>query len=447
MATESVGILIEADDQASAKIKQAADAVDSSVKRIKEVGGKAKASTEFIGTLSNSLGGTALGGFAGQLAQLTERVSAFSEVSKAGGAGALAFKAGLVAAAGVVTYKIAESIASWYFEADRWRQAMADAAKEAKNAEAAFDRARSKQFSRDREDISLMADPMDRDRATKDRATQLEKQAKDLQDRIAESRASMAKQKTPEGLAEGQQEVDMLINIQTQLREEASSLRDSVSERTKRIAILKAENAAKEKSESYTRGLREEIYLLKATKEERIALTAAMNAVPEDLNEAESLLRERDALLAKAEAQKKAEAEAEQARAKELAAAERIADIQQREVERLEQRRIEISKGKEAAKAYALETQGIASEEAKKLAAKEAAMDKALADKEKAKQLGNAQTGTTAKEGRLLTRGPAEKGIDLIAKNTAKQVEMLAQVKTAIEKKPAGKQMQLEIVG
>ena len=131
MASESVGILIEADDQASAKLQQVADNADRQVKRIKEVGQKAKASTEFVGTLANQLGGTQLGGFAGQLAQLTERISNFSEVSKAGGAGALAFKAGLVAATAIASYKVGEALSDWAFQTGAWKKELAAAATEA----------------------------------------------------------------------------------------------------------------------------------------------------------------------------------------------------------------------------------------------------------------------------------------------------------------------------
>ena len=83
MATESVKILIEAEDQASAKIAAASKEVENRIKNIKDVGGKAKASTEFLGTLAGALGGSEIAGFASQLGGLTEKVSAFSEVQKA----------------------------------------------------------------------------------------------------------------------------------------------------------------------------------------------------------------------------------------------------------------------------------------------------------------------------------------------------------------------------
>ncbi len=81
MTTASAKVIIDAEDLASKKIADAARNVEKSVKNIKDVGGKAKASTELFGTLATTLGGSQLGGYAGQLAQLTDRVSQFSEVS------------------------------------------------------------------------------------------------------------------------------------------------------------------------------------------------------------------------------------------------------------------------------------------------------------------------------------------------------------------------------
>ncbi len=55
MATASAKVIIDAEDLASKKMADAARNVERSVKNIKDVGGKAKASTEFIGTLANTL--------------------------------------------------------------------------------------------------------------------------------------------------------------------------------------------------------------------------------------------------------------------------------------------------------------------------------------------------------------------------------------------------------
>jgi hypothetical protein len=86
--SESVKILIEAENRASAVIDTTAKDIDNKVKSIKASGEQAKKSTEFFGSIANALGGSEIGAFAGQLSQLTEKTSQFAEVQKLGGAGA-----------------------------------------------------------------------------------------------------------------------------------------------------------------------------------------------------------------------------------------------------------------------------------------------------------------------------------------------------------------------
>ena len=112
MATESVKIKIDAENKASAELRKVAFDADKAAKEIKEVGGKAKASTELVGSLANSLGGTQFGGAAGEVAMLTERISAFSEYRKQGGAGAMAFKGWLgCCRLAVISFKVGK--ANW----------------------------------------------------------------------------------------------------------------------------------------------------------------------------------------------------------------------------------------------------------------------------------------------------------------------------------------------
>lgn len=106
MSTPASTIVIAAEDKASRIVEQTAVNVDKSIRKIKDVSGRAKASTEFIGVLARSLGGSALGAYASELAGMTEKVSQFAEVSKTGAAGAMAFKVGL---AGLVGRLLSES--------------------------------------------------------------------------------------------------------------------------------------------------------------------------------------------------------------------------------------------------------------------------------------------------------------------------------------------------
>lgn len=127
MTTESVKYLIDAEDRATAKIRKTTAEVNKQVSQVKEIGGQSKASTELVGTLATSLGGTGVGAFAGEISMLTERVSAFSEVSKAGGVGALAFKAGLAGAAGVISFKVGKALGDVIFQTEKWNKKLEEA--------------------------------------------------------------------------------------------------------------------------------------------------------------------------------------------------------------------------------------------------------------------------------------------------------------------------------
>ena len=121
MASKSVEIIIAADDQATQKFQQVEKSMRSTSTAFKESASKAKASTEIVGALATVTAGSssALSGFAGELAQVTERLSAFSEVSERGGAGALAFKAGIIAAVGAIGFKLGKALGDAIFQTEK----------------------------------------------------------------------------------------------------------------------------------------------------------------------------------------------------------------------------------------------------------------------------------------------------------------------------------------
>ena len=157
--SESIKILIEAENKASAGIEQAAKDIDNKVKSIKASGEQAKKSTEFFGTIANSLGGTEIGSFASQLAGLTDKTSQFAEVQKLGGAGALAFKAGLIAAVGVIAFQFGQAIGNAIFQTEKWKEKLAEANAEAQKLNATVIQQASARFSDSKSDIELIQDP------------------------------------------------------------------------------------------------------------------------------------------------------------------------------------------------------------------------------------------------------------------------------------------------
>ena len=59
--TEAMKFLITAEDLATAKVRAVTENVENQVKSVKSIGRNAKASTELVGTLAMSLGGTGVG--------------------------------------------------------------------------------------------------------------------------------------------------------------------------------------------------------------------------------------------------------------------------------------------------------------------------------------------------------------------------------------------------
>lgn len=418
---ESVNILIQAEDRATPKIQAAVKSMDSMADRVKDVGGKTKATTELVGTFANSLGGTALGQFAGELAGLTERISAFSEVSKQGGAGALALRAGIYAAAAIVTYKIADGIAEWYFEAAKWRREMEAADKAAQKASQSLAGVRQKAFSQGREDVELVRNPQDREAAAQARAEELDNQAASLEQKIAEQRRKVAQaqqqvdnanplfgnREAESELKAQQQLLDDLSNMQDEYRNEADAMREAHGERAKRIAQIKEENARADRSDQFIQGLKDEVEWLKATEEERRKLDAARNTIAADTGEAERLMKERDALKAKEQDEQKAEQRRQAA-----------IDLEKKENEALKEKEILLNQGAEAARAYRLQQQGLSEEAAKEIAAREALLDKQLEGKNKPKEDQKSTQPSAepiaATQGRLMTRGSGNPNARLI---------------------------------
>lgn len=280
--SESVKILIEAENKASAVIASTAKDIDAKVQAIKASGEQAKKSTEFFGTIANSLGGTELGSYASQLAGLTDKTSQFADVQKLGGAGALAFKAGLVGVVGVLAFQVGNAIGNVVFETERWTEELKKSQSESDKLLAKMIELKDFNFGRDTEEISLIRDPKERAEATAAQLAKIDNAIKDKRDSIANilkdeakaldndqqwgddalgfnkaRKADVAKQ-----VADGQLLIDSL-------NKQAETIRRATDETALRIQATKEENALKDKSDSFLDGLKKELTLLEAIREER----------------------------------------------------------------------------------------------------------------------------------------------------------------------------------
>jgi hypothetical protein len=396
MATESAKIIIDAEDLASKKFEQAAKNAERNIKAVKETGAKAKASTEFFGALANTLGGSQLSGYAGQLAGLTEKVSQFSEISKEGGAGALAFKAGLVAVVATLSFQVGKAIGDVIFQTEKWTKELEKATEQASKLSNAVQQAASTSFQSQTSDIDLIEDPEEKRKATEDLIKQLDKDIAAKNDQIANYRKAVADvDETWSGFFSKVSGDVRAINEQNKAQiEEAQKLKEIYNEQV--IALRK-----------------------KLVDDE-----AALKLAEKKRAEEEALKKQQEEQKRIADEQKKAADEA-------IASAEKIADIRQREIDRLEEQKILITEGAEAAKRHALEKQGIDKDSAARIAAAEAEL-KQMQEEDTGPD--SVEIGQQAVQSRLLTRGPMEKSIDKVEKNTKEALAKFDRMISELEK-------------
>jgi hypothetical protein len=459
MASESVKILIEADDLASAKIAQASQKIEQNVKQIKDVGGKAKASTEFLGSIAGLLGGSEIASFAGQFAGLTDKVSQFSEVSKTGGAGAMAFKAGLVAAAGAIAFSVGNAIGNAIFQVEKWNKEIAKATERANELKTAIASANQLRFDDKKVDIELIRDPEQKKAAYKalldetktnlvkveQQAHKSEKAAKEWGEawQITGDRKGFAK------MAEEEAKND---------RERLKALQEQAKE-VERILGTETDRAKQQeenKSADFIQSLRDQLALEKAIGDERFKLEAQKTAFGADVGVAADLLKQLDLQKQLVEADKKAAQEKEQAAEKERAARQRVIDLITNENLKNQERLVLLNKGTEAAKVFSLVQQGVSETEAARLAAESERISKLEKNKQNEAEINKTlMQPQEAFQSRFLTRGPMSNPNERLEKEAEKQTrlqeeqrKLLADLKENTKPKAVNvKDVRLEVVG
>jgi len=452
--SESVDILIKAEDLATPVIKQSAKAVDgldAGLKRIKESGGQAKKSADFARIIANSLGGSQLGSFIGQMGEAAEKTSQFAEVQKLGGAGAIAFKAGLVGLVGTIAFGVGKAMGDAIFQTQKFEEQLKAAAEATKKLDADQANLRAIMASEQREDIELIRDPDKKKAAYVDMLEALKTNMLGVEGAIKQGT------KENEAFAKSWNYLgnDIAINEATKatvetnkqrlavMKDEKRELEKIVGDRVKENALLKEQNALQDKSEAYVETLQKQLELLRATNDEKAQVIASQNTVDTDFREARNLLQEIDAINAKAAADKIAADELKKIESEKESNAKRLAALKENELNKLAEEKILLDQGREAANAFALEKQGLAKADAVAIAREREQIDlrkDAIKEAERqgvAKPIGQQATVNTAFESRLLTRGPADDAAKFTAQNTANalaELKMMNMRQERIEK-------------
>lgn len=440
MPAESIKILIEADDLASATAEQTGKAIERSVAGIKDTGAKAKASTEFIGVLAGQLGGAEFATAAAGLAGITEKVGQFSEVMKVGTAGAIAFQMGMGALVGVMSFQVGKSIGEMIFGVEDLTSKIQIAQAESQRFTQSLIAMSNVKIGEQMEDITLIRDPEEQQAAARRLFDEIGGQ---VQDAVASFQyySQQAEKLTQAGgdqevIADLQNEAAGYMAIAQALRENQNALGQKYSEHARQVRLIKEQQAAEDAAAarqqqihasvvSTLRGVNYQyIALTKSAEDARRAQLQDQGVGETDIKRilfAEEALRKEKEL---ADAKQKAQ-EAEKQRL------EKIEDLRKSELSRLEEQRIALEQGQEAAHSYRLQQQGLDKATADAIAAAQKQADAVMQSRQEKAIEPAAEVNS--KESRLLTRGRQDDSQKKIEQNTAQTVGKLDKVKEAID--------------
>tara|TARA_R110000868_G_scaffold84519_10_gene238245 strand:- start:5938 stop:7173 length:1236 start_codon:yes stop_codon:yes gene_type:complete len=393
------------------------------------------------------------------MGEAADKTAQFSEIQKAGGAGSLAFKAGLLGVAGVLGFQVGQAIGNVIFENERWNKELDKSVQKSDKLFSSLLELKSFKFSREQEEISLIRDPEQQVAATKTALDDIANEIRDKRNNINSILEKEAKQRSLEdddftsilGLnkertAEVEKQVAEQEKLIELLTEQQTQIRRNTDETAQRIKLTKEQNAEAErqeqlqlqlqaKSEDYVETLRQQLALLKATNDEKAGVLASQKTVAGDTEEATRILKEIDAIAEKAAAEKIAADEIKKIETEKENNAKRLVALKENELNKLAEETILLNQGREAANAFALEKQGLAKEDALAIAREREQLDQQKdAIKEAEKQAGKQKPLEAAPinvsvESRLLTRGGGDDPSKVTAKNTADAVKELQQLR------------------
>jgi hypothetical protein len=439
MAGDAVKILIQAEDQASAKAVYAAKNIENAVSGVKEVGSKAKASTEFIGVLAGQLGGAEFATAAQGVAGITEKIGQFSEVMKLGGAGAMAFKTGLVALVGVMSVQFGKSIGEMIFGIDDVAGRMEAAAKESENFANHMIKLAGIKFSDQMEDLTLIRDPNEQQRAAVELFGSISKEVDDavasFQYYSQEAEKATASKQGAEVIADLQNEADKYLEIASALRNQQNQLGEKYSAHAQQVRLIKEQQAAEDAAAAKKAQIDQStISTLRNVNYQYIALTKSAEEARRAQLQDQGLGDADIKRIMFAEKTLKAEQDADAAKKKaqdeEKSRLQRIADLGKSELQRLEEQKILLEQGEQAAEAFRLQQQGLDKDTALAIAAAKAQFAEAAKKKEMKATISTPDLA--AKESRLLSRGKSDDSQKKIEANTLATVGKLDKVTEAI---------------
>lgn len=444
MASESVKILIEAEDKASAQVANASRNIEQAVKGVKETGQRAKGSIEFVGVLAGQLGGGQLQTAAQGVAAITEKVGQFSEVMKAGGQGAAFFQAGIAALVGVMSFSLGKSIGEAIFGVRDLAAELRELEQEfAANKQRIMDLANAS-FGEKMEDIRLIKDPAKQQAE----AAALFQQIKTQQDTAAASfvyyadEAEKLREKEKGsifGLSEAEQDrlhqLNLMADEQARLAENANAQLVALSKdygpRAQSIKAIKDQEKAEQEAAAKKKAIDDSaLSSLRSINYQYLELTKGKEAAQRQQLKDQGMTDIQIEQLAFAQraldVEKKLADQKTQNQEKEKERLQKISDLRKSELEKLEEQKALLEKGEKAAHVFKLTQEGIDQGTAEQIANAQAAIEAAKKPKATVQPI-------SAVESRFLTRGPQQDKMSEVAKNTKLTAEQSAAINLAIE--------------
>lgn len=311
--SESVDIIIKAEDLATPVVQQSAravDGLDASLKKVKESGSQAKKSADFARIIASSLGGSEIGNYIGQMGEAADKTAQFAEVQKLGGAGAVAFKIGLVGLVGTIAFGIGNALGNVIFQTEKWSKKLAEANEQAKKLAGQAANIQSVKFSENKEDVELIADPEQKKQAYSDLLKSIRTELVGVESAVVKGKKEVAEwdaawMKTGNRAAFAEQAKAKLADDQSRLdvmNAQRLEIEKMLGPRHEENEAIKQKNALQTKSDDYVASLRSELELLRASKEEQAGILSLRNAIGESAqDEVRKLLVEKETIALNAE--------------------------------------------------------------------------------------------------------------------------------------------------
>lgn len=444
MPSDAIKIVIEAEDKASAQAMSASKNIEQSIRGVKETSQKAKASTEFIGILAGQLGGSQFQQAAQGLAAVTEKVGQFSEVSKAGSAGVLAFQAGLVLLATTVSFNVGKSIGEAIFGVRELKDEFGEAKDQIEGFTQAMIAASEKGFKEKLEDLSLIKDPVKQQNEAAAAFDAIQAAINEAYDNFHYRQQQLEKLRGETDILGNNKDAIAMLELENEqynatianLEKQKWALSDLYGERANNIKSIKEQQADEDAAAAKKKQIDDKVLgSLKAANYKYIELTKSIEESrlqqlkDEGVTDADAkriLFAERLAREAQATADVKKKADED-----EKARIQKIEELRKSELARLEEQKVLLSQGEEAAHSFRLQQQGLAKEQADRIAAEQAGIDRLKKTKELEKKIQDKPSLVTV-ESRLLSKGPSEDTQKSIADNTMRTVEGLEKIREAI---------------